>query len=144
MSNLIRLVVGPGESDNVQFGIILRRYRINANLSRAAAAQRFGFSSEFLRLIENGKRTPAAGNMRRILDTYGIPYTTSITSADRTLWIFDGVSVEFVSRIQEARNHDPVLDHIERNTRIVQILRLLPSADDKTLRDIHKKLSSFE
>src|SRR4051794_22818337 len=64
-------VVGPGEPDNSRFGELLEDLRRNAGLSRADAAAKLRLSSEYLRLIEIGKRTPALGQMRNLLDAYG-------------------------------------------------------------------------
>ena len=64
-------VVGRGEPDNSHFGKLLEDLRWKAGLSRADAATRLGLSPEYLRLIEAGKRTPALGQMRNLLDAYG-------------------------------------------------------------------------
>src|SRR5688572_15647507 len=63
--------VGPGESDNGPFGELLEALRWKAGLSRGDAATKLGLSSEYLRLIETGKRAPALGQMRKLLDAYG-------------------------------------------------------------------------
>ena len=63
--------VGPGQPDNSRFGELLESLRWKAGLSRADAAAKLGLSSEYLRLIEIGKRTPALGQMRNLLYVYG-------------------------------------------------------------------------
>ena len=70
-SPFVDWVVGPGEPDNSRFGELLEGLRWKAGLSRADAAAKLGLSSEYLRLIEVGKRTPALGQMRNLLDAYG-------------------------------------------------------------------------
>ena len=106
------LVVGPGEPDNRQFGELLERLRRNAGLSRAAAATTLGFSTEYLRLIEAGRRTPAYGQMQNLLDAYGAIGEVGRISPQgyrQDLAVFDPphddepVIVEFTSRIREAR-----------------------------------------
>jgi transcriptional regulator with XRE-family HTH domain len=111
----VDLVVGPGlESDNRRFGELLERLRWRAGLSRADAAAKLGLSAEYLRLIEVGKRTPALGQMRKFLDTYGADGGVEkvMPGGDRPdLIVFDPlhgdggdpVIVEFTSRIREAR-----------------------------------------
>jgi transcriptional regulator with XRE-family HTH domain len=113
-SPLVDLVVGPGESDNSRFGELLERLRWKAGLSRADAAAKLGFSSEYLRLIEVGKRTPALGQMRNFLAAYGADGDVERVSPQgyrQDLLVFDPlhgddgepVTVEFKSRIREAR-----------------------------------------
>lgn len=109
------LIVGPGlESGNRRFGELLERLRWRAGLSRADAAAKLGLSAEYLRLIEVGKRTPALGQMRKFLDTYGADGEVEkvMPGGDRPdLVVFDPlhgddgdpVIVEFKSRIREAR-----------------------------------------
>jgi len=92
------LVVGPGEPDNERFGELLRQFRMDVELSRAEVANILGFSSEFLRLIELGKRTPAHGNMPAIFDTYRVDYVL-----DPGVVTFGDYFVQFTSRIQEPR-----------------------------------------
>src|SRR3954453_16553966 len=70
-SPFVTWVVGPGERHNPRFGKLLEDLRWKAGLSRADAAAKLGLSSEYLRLIELGKRTPALGQMRNLLDAYG-------------------------------------------------------------------------
>lgn len=112
----VDLRVGPGlEPDNRRFGELLERLRKHAGLSRADAASRLGFSSEYLRLIEAGKRTPALGQMRSFLDTYGADGEVEglMPGGDRPdLVVIDPhdlepVIVEFKSRIREARRSEP-------------------------------------
>jgi transcriptional regulator with XRE-family HTH domain len=113
-SPFVDLVVGPGESDNRRFGELLERLRWKAGLSRADAAAKLGFSSEYLRLIEVGKRTPALGQMRNFLAAYGADGDVERVSPQgyrHDLLVFDPldgddgdpVTVEFKSRIREAR-----------------------------------------
>ncbi len=112
----VDLRVGPGlEPDNRRFGELLERLRKHAGLSRADAASSLGFSSEYLRLIEAGKRTPALGQMRSFLDTYGADGEVEglMPGGDRPdLVVIDPydlepVIVEFKSRIREARRSEP-------------------------------------
>src|SRR4051794_5986401 len=70
-SPALDLVVGPGERDNRRFGELLEDLRRKAGLSRVDAAAKLELSSEYLRLIEIGKRTPALGQMRHLLNAYG-------------------------------------------------------------------------
>lgn len=108
------MVVGPGESDNSRFGELLERLRKHAGLSRADAAAALGFSAEYLRLIELGKRTPALGQMRSFLGAYGADGDVERITPQgyrQDFLVFDPlqgangdpVIVEFKSRIREAR-----------------------------------------
>jgi transcriptional regulator with XRE-family HTH domain len=136
MSEPTRLVVGPDEPDNAQFGEILRRFRTETQLSRAQAANILGFTSEYLRLIERGVRTPAFGSMSSFLTTYRVDHQVF---ADYEVTFGDYV-VEFTSRIKEARSKGPTEVSLSRNERIGQIVTLLTTTDSKTLRDVHDRL----
>lgn len=98
--NRIELVVGPDEPENVEFGEILRGFRTMSGLARSQAALRIGVTSEYIRLMEKGERTPALGTALKILENYGIPHEVNIT---RSQLIFENTLVEFTSRIKEAR-----------------------------------------
>lgn len=159
----VDLVVGPGmESDNRQFGELLERIRWKAGLSRAEAATKLGFSSEYLRLIEVGKRTPALGQMPRFLRAYGADAEIEevMPSGDRPDLVVidpldgDAVIVEFKSRIREARRNalggPPEQDDepgdldlqvhgrpsASRARELGLVVSLLTRADDITLRKI--------
>src|SRR4051794_36452633 len=107
----VDMVVGPGESDNRRFGELLADLRRHAGLSRADAATKLGLSAEYLRLIEAGRRTPALGQMRAVLDAYGAEGAVEqvMPGGDRPdLVVFppgrdEPEFVEFKSRIREAR-----------------------------------------
>jgi transcriptional regulator with XRE-family HTH domain len=130
------LVVGPNESGNVQLGEILHTLRDKANLSRTEAAEKFEVSSEFLRLIERGKRVPALGTMRNMLQVYDVNY-----HVDGNTIIFEKTTVEFTSRIQEARHKSQKIPvDLSRDEILGQIVRLLVIADDITLRRVHTRL----
>ena len=160
------MVVGPGESDNSRFGELLERLRWKAGLSRAEAAAKLGFSSEYLRLIEVGKRTPALGQMRNLLSVYGASGHVEKISPQgyrQDLLVFDPLDgddgdpiiVEFTSRIREARrsalsgppdedegwqqavNERPAES---RATELGLAVSLLTRADDSTLRKVRKFL----
>lgn len=155
--------VGPGEPGNSRFGELLERLRWKAGLSRADAAAKLGLSSEYLRLIEVGKRTPALGQMRNLLDAYDAEGEVEWISPEghrQDLVIIDPldgdpVVVEFKSRIREARrkalggpaDEDDERQHAtyERPTggraaEIGVVVSLLTRADDNTLRTIRKLL----
>jgi transcriptional regulator with XRE-family HTH domain len=160
------LVVGPGEPGNSQFGELLERLRWKAGLSRADAAAKLGLSSEYLRLIEVGKRSPAYGQMRNLLDAYGAEGEVGRISPQgfrQDLAVFDPLNgdggdpviVEFTSRIREARRKalggpadedqdrqqatfEPPAD--SRAAEIGLVVSLLPCADDNTLRKVRKLL----
>lgn len=111
----VDLEVGPGfEPDNRRFGGLLERLRKHAGLSRADAAAKLGFSAEYLRLIEAGKRTPALGQMRSFLNGYGADGAVEevMPGGDRPdLVVIDplgreAIIVEFKSRIREARRSE--------------------------------------
>lgn len=133
---MTKLVVGPGEKDNVEFGNMLERFRREAGFTRARAANAFGFSSEYIRMIERGKRTPVAGNMRRMLNVYGVDAVERIQ--DQRVIIGD-IDVEFTSRILEARHPElpqpqrPRMMKVKRAKKIGRIVELLMQADDETL-----------
>ena len=162
----VDLVVGPGEPDNSRFGELLERLRRKAGLSRADAAAKLGLSSEYLRLIEVGKRTPALGQMRNLLDAYGAEGEVERISPQgyrQDLVIFDPldgddgdpVFVEFKSRIREARrralggppDEDEDRQHAtyerpddSRAAEIGLVVTLLSRADDSTLRKVRTLL----
>lgn len=162
----VDLVVGPGEPDNSHFGELLERLRWKAGLSRADAAAELGLSSEYLRLIEVGKRTPALGQMRNLLDAYGAEGEVERISPQgyrQDLVVFDPLNgddgdpviVEFKSRIREARrralggpaDEDEDREQVtyerpdgSRAAEIGLVVSLLTRTDDKTLRTIRKLL----
>lgn len=131
------LVVGPRESDNEALGQILKMFRIQKGLSRARAAERLGFSSEYLRLIERGKRTPVWGSMPMIFGVYDVNYVLA-----GELFIVDKITIKFTSRIRETRykivSH-PVIEP-NRAQQITQIVELLVQADERKLRAVHRLL----
>jgi transcriptional regulator with XRE-family HTH domain len=156
-------VVGPGEPDNSRFGELLESLRWKAGLSRADAAAKLGLSSEYLRLIEVGKRSPALGQMRNLLDAYGANGEVERISPDgyrQDLLIVDPLNgdprlVEFTSRIREARRRalgGPVDENEDRQpatyerpaggraAEIGLVVSLLTRADDNTLLEIRKLL----
>lgn len=138
-----RMKVGPGQADNVRFGILLRRLRDAAKFTRAEACSAVGISNEFLRLIEKGKRTPAAGTARIMLQEYGVPFDVRSTN-NKYVIETQGYLVEFTSRIQESRSTSTeelrkVID-ISRNERLGRIVRHLITADDDTLDMIYGML----
>lgn len=130
--------VGPKEADNEKLGALLLELRTRAGFSRATAAHRVEFSSEYLRLIERGVRTPVEGNLRLLLEMYKVDHTVEVGRV-----IIDDVSIEFTSRIKEMRRKrdaqasSPVLSRTDRLGRIVELLFL---SDDETLRDVHTRL----
>jgi transcriptional regulator with XRE-family HTH domain len=130
---LLSLIVGPNESDNEKFGKILHDFRNNIRLSRSEAANRLGISSEYIRLMERGIRTPALGTAIKLLDIYEIPY-----DINQSRVIFENTAVKFTSRIKEARHKR--LPDLSRNEMIGEIINLLVIADDDTLKKI---LASF-
>ena len=156
-------VVGPGEPDNSHFGEFLEGLRWKAGLSRADAATKLGLSSEYLRLIEVGKRTPALGQMRNLLDAYGAEGEVERISPQgyrQDLIILDPLNgdpviVEFTSRIREARRRalgGPADEDEDwqgatydrpaesRAAEIGRVVSLLTRADDNTLRKVRKLL----
>lgn len=138
------LVVGPDEPGNVQLGMILHNLRDRAKLSRAEAAQKHEVTSEYLRLIELGKRIPALGTMGTMLIVYNIDHHIS-----GNVIVFETFTVEFTSRIRKtrhkfpdkARHKIPDNEPIERRDEAIgQIVRLLVTTDDTTLRQIRTQL----
>lgn len=131
------LVVGPRESDNETFGQFLKTLRIQKGLSRAQAAEKFGFSSEYLRLIERGKRTPTWGNMPMIFGVYDVNYVLV-----EEQFVVEKTAIEFTSRIRETRHK--IVSHavpdLHRAQQIVQIVELLMQTDDRKLCAVHKLL----
>jgi transcriptional regulator with XRE-family HTH domain len=110
----VDLVVGPGERDNPRFGDLLARLRERVGLSRADAAAQLGFSVEYIRLIEAGRRTPALGQMQAFLDVYEAEGVVGQVQRDGTrpdLLVFDPMNdeepliVEFRSRIRAGRGN---------------------------------------
>lgn len=165
-SPIVDLVVGPGKPDNGRFGELLERLRSKAGLSRADAAAKLGFSSEYLRLIEVGKRTPALGQMRNLLGAYGADGDVERISPQgyrQDLLVFDPLNgdegdpviVEFTSRIREARRSahggPPDVDENwqqatyecpaeNRAAEIGLVVYLLTRADDNTVRKVRNLL----
>ncbi|MEJ7788096.1 MAG: helix-turn-helix transcriptional regulator [Solirubrobacteraceae bacterium] len=150
-------VVGPGQADNTRFGKLLESLRWKAGLSRADAAARLGLSSEYLRLIEVGKRAPALGQMRKVLDVYGADGEVEKLSSEgyrQDLIVLDPldgepVVVEFTSRIREARRKalggppdadDEPSQSEGRAAEIGRVVLLLAQADDDTLRKVRELL----
>lgn len=108
----VDLLVGPGRTaDNRRFGGLLADIREHAGLTRAEVARALDLSTEYLRLIELGKRTPALGQMEGFLKAYrarGEVGSLQPGGARHDLMIFAPysdapTSVEFTSRIREAR-----------------------------------------
>lgn len=131
------LVVGPDEPGNEEFGKLMQEFRIRSQLSRAAVADVLGISSEYLRLVERGKRIPALGRMDSILSLYRITHDIGIDYL-----AFGTYFIEFTSRIREARNRpsDFPRQTEDRDTQIGKIVRLLTIVDDETLHSIYTKL----
>lgn len=136
--------VGPGEEDNKLFGDWLRRLRHTAGLSRIEAANKLDFTSEYIRLIERGKRTPASGNMNRICEAYEVVHQ----QVDSDIWSIDGKTIVFTSRILEARQRRLATDEANSNSSndmnrletIGWIVGHLSEADDLTLNLVKKVL----
>jgi transcriptional regulator with XRE-family HTH domain len=131
MSDSIILTVGPEEADNPAFGHILLSFRTRMNLTRSEAASRIGVTSEYVRMIEKGERSPALGMALKILDAYEVPWTL-----DESQVYFENVSAEFSGRIKEARGH---FSDLNRNELIGQMVKFLVDADDDALKRIHSR-----
>lgn len=134
------LRVGPKEPDNEEFGELLQQFRLQKGLTRAQAAERVGFTSEYLRLIERGKRTPSFAHMALIFGVYDVYY---VTDGIRQ-FIIDETSIEFTSRIREARIKEapPIVVEANRSQQIGQIIDLLVQADESKLRKVYRILRS--
>lgn len=126
------ITVGPNEADNAKLGSMLMHCRRVAKLSRKEAAGRLDVSSEYIRLIEQGKRTPALGTAIKMFETYGQEY-----HVDEDSLVVSGITVKFTSRIKEGRHHTPELS---RDELLGRIMSLLVVADDDTIRKIYEKL----
>lgn len=138
------LIIGPDQDeDNKIFGEFLQQCRISKQLSRNAAARTLNVSSEYVRLIERGKRAPSMGLVPHILDLYEMQFRIA---GLRTIVIEGHLVVDFISRILEAREPKNQFEAVPSNaTRlelIAQITQMLFDADDKTLWQIRKKLVS--
>src|SRR4051794_22993301 len=158
----VDLVVGPGQKHNSRFGELLESLRWKAGLSRADAAAELGLSSEYLRLIEVGKRTPALGQMRKLLDTYGAEAEVEKISPQgyrQDLIVLDPVHgdpviVEFTSRVREARRRalgDGDEDRLgathelpdeSRAAELGLVVSLLTHADNNTVRRVRRLLEA--
>ncbi|WP_421735723.1 helix-turn-helix transcriptional regulator [Cellulomonas sp.] len=163
----VDLVVGRDrDADNRSFGELLERLRWHAHLSRSDAAAKLGLSSEYLRLIEAGRRTPALGQMHNFLAAYGAEGETQkvMPGGDRPdLIVLDPLNgepviVEFTSRIREARrtalggppeDDETPLDESHRldegwtTRRAIELgiaVSLLVRADDATIRRVRQML----
>jgi len=139
------LVVGPNEPDNLEFGRLLEEFRLKVDLTRRKAADILGVSSEYVRLIERGQRTPALGNMPTLMRMYSVNYSAHVNGGLIDLGPSGQIFVEFTSRIRERRdpNDPPVLRDNSSSNRtmlIGQVVSLCVSADTETLRQIYRTL----
>lgn len=125
---MVYLKVGPTKPDNERFGTLLSRFRNESGFSRAEAAESLGVSSEYLRLIERGERTPAFGRMRHILGLYNVHFVMGA----KTVVIDEELEVEFTSRILEARKISPRQNR-NRSELLGEIVEMLVEADDELL-----------
>lgn len=132
MSQRLTVTVGPKEDDNPIFGQYLNDLRIAKRFSRADVSDLLGVTSEYLRMIERGKRTPALGTTIKMFEIYGVPYTRN-----RSQITLDNASINFTSRIKEARHAFPELT---RDELIGQIVKFLVVTDDDTLRKFYSQL----
>lgn len=164
------LTVGPGRTlHNVRFGELLERLRWKSGMTRADAAAKLGLSSEYLRLIEVGKRTPALGQMPNFLGAYGANAEVEHVQPggdQPDLIVIDPLNdepvlVEFTSRIREARrialggpsDEEDGQEDQDKPTRrshgrpsasraaeLGMVVSLLTQADEGTLRKIREML----
>jgi transcriptional regulator with XRE-family HTH domain len=132
--------IGPGEGDNREFGAWMQALRHTAGLTRAEAANRLSLSSEYLRLIERGKRTPASGNMVRFCEVYELIGQREGSNS----WLIEGKMITFTSRILEARQSNSDDSDISKMpTRwetLGWIVDHLGDADELTLTRVQKLL----
>lgn len=142
---MTKLVVGPGEEDNVEFGKMMEGFRIDARyMRRSLAAEDLGLSSEYIRLIERGKRVPAAGIMPRMLELYGVEFEPIHTR----LILVNDIHVEFTSRILEARGTAPARSEQvaqwqkRKAQKIGRLVELLMLVDDEMLDAVHVLLAN--
>lgn len=128
------MIVGPNSPDNEKFGRLLESLRQRVYLSRRDVAENLGITSEYLRLIERGKRTPALG----LMPYFAVLYErTCLIDGNRVTLGRD--VIEFTSRIREARGQK-LEDNIGRTERIGQIVQLLDHVDDRTLEKVYSLL----
>lgn len=132
------LVVGPDEPGNEAFGILMKQFRIQVGLTRKQAAERLGFTSEYLRVIEVGKRTPAFENMPLIFGVYDVPFVTD----GKKQFIIEDVAIEFNSRTRRYNTDKTprVIQNSHRAHQIGQIIELLVQADEHKLNVVHRLL----
>jgi transcriptional regulator with XRE-family HTH domain len=130
--------IGPGEDDNKAFGDWLRQLRHTAELSRTEAGNKLSFTADYVRLIEQGKRTPASENMSRIFEAYEVIYE----KPDSHIWHVDDKIIAFTSRIIEARSSDEIEipTTINRLETLGWIVDHLNQVEDFTLVHIQKLL----
>lgn len=132
------MIVGPkaSASENETFGRILLSFRERTRLTRRQVAAQLGFTSEYLRLIERGERTPALGNIPEFAELYGVPYSIS---GNRV--VLGDYTVDFTSRIRQARGQGPKLRSVsDRTKRLGQIVQILDLVDDETLEQVYSLL----
>lgn len=139
MSEVVALTVGPGEPDNEKFGSLLWEFRTKLSLSRVKVADHIGVSSEYVRMMEQGKRTPALWTAVKILEFYEVGYTVRVTHSQL---FFNNISVKFTSRIKNARYSSPsTRDSISIRSQLLgEIVEFLAVADDDILKKIHSKI----
>lgn len=165
----VDMVVGPGRTeDNRRFGRLLADLREAAGLSRSEAANALEVSSEYLRLIELGRRTPAMAQMRAFLSVYKVVGELGKLQpgGDRPDLILlppstdQPVTIDFASRIRElgrrgfrARRAQedlegnlademvlPRLTSEDRATELGHIVTLLVRSDGATLEKVYDLL----
>ena len=112
----------------------MRTLRDEVGFTRAQAASAIGISSEFIRVIERGERTPAAGTARIMLEEYGVEFN-SYSENDHYIFVIRGHKIEFLSRIQESRNDPAVTRRVtsKHDELLGEVVRHLASADEAVL-----------
>src|SRR4051812_48505641 len=69
---MTKMVVGKDQPDNERFGALLERLRTRKGLSRPEAAKEVGYTAEYLRQIEKGKRAASRYRMTDMMKAYGV------------------------------------------------------------------------
>lgn len=131
--------IGPGEEDNKVFGDWLRELRHTAGLTRVEAAAKLNFSSEYIRLMERGKRTPASENMGQICETYEV----ISQKLGANIWLINDKTIVFTSRVLASSRPNNGIDVPKVENRLETlgwIADNLPGADELTLAKVKRLL----
>lgn len=132
MSNTRVLTVGPGSDDNKEFGKWMLFFRNQKKMTRTKSGASIGVTSEYIRLMENGKRTPALYTAIKLLEVYGISY---YLNTRKSQLVVESMVFVFTSRIKNSRNESRI--RVMNDDEIIEGIKALcaPLPECQKLRD---------